>query len=324
MKALHFRPAGLAAVLLLVGCASKNPPLTFGDSTTFGLRLGNETATGGASVSLGYKAQSVALVPITYNDDDGSARTLKADGDGMSDAMSVFAVFESAAQPGAATSANSVGLGQIFSTGLAAQEITRGICQSQHSTQCGAAPSTVDSAVTETARSTQSTQVAANAEAQTNEKSLPPASVVPRGGHVPDDAPYQRPLVFLRTDVLGIDMGGSLAEKGLQFVLGYNNRNLAFIPSTAAGADGRVGRITGGETVKGQQPRDTLSVVGQFQANTQTNRLGYDLKRYFATGVAARNLGKAAGAAAAAAIAANAAQARAPAAAATTAALTGD
>ena len=303
MNVSHFRRMALVSVVLLFGCASRNPPLTFGDSTTFGLRLGNDTATGGVSVTLGYKAQSVALVPITYNDDDGSARTLKADGNGMSDAMSVFAVFESAAPPSTSASAASIGLGQIFSTGLAAQEITRGICKAQNAARCGDVQAT-EAAITEAAKAAQSAAAAANEAAARIEKVL--ATVPERGTpsatakkYTPDDGPYQRPLVFMRTDVYGFDIGGSLAEKGLQFVLGYSNRNLAFIPTNSWGADGNVGRISGDESGKGQRPRDTLSVVGQFDAKTQTSRLGYDLNRYFATGVAARNLGIAAGAAAA-------------------------
>lgn len=285
----------------------------FGDSTTFGIRLGNDTATGGASVALGYKAQSVALVPITYNDDDGGAKTLKADGGDISDAMSVFAVFESAAPASASASSASIGLGQIFSTGLAAQEITRGICKAQRAPRCGDVTIT-EPLNSEVARSAQAAAAAANAAAARIEKVLAagaergePVPVVKK--YAPDDGPYQRPLVFLRTDVLGFDIGGSLAEKGLQFVLGYTNRNLAFIPTYSWGADGNIGRITGGESGKDRPARDTLSVVGQFKADTQTGGLGYDLNRYFATGVAARNLGRAAGAAAA-----NAAQAAASAA----------
>lgn len=306
MNFANSRLAIVAAFALLSGCASRNPSLTFGDSTTFGLRLGNDTATGGASFALGYKAQSVALVPITYNDDDGSAKTLKADGGGMSDAMSVFAVFESKAPAGATAGAKSVGLGQIFSTGLAAQEITRGICKAQHSEQCADSKPPAEQAASEAAKAAQSAAVAANAAADRLDKlltaGLPPKAAGAAPVNLsPEDGPYQRPLVFMRTDVFGFEAGGSLAEKGLQFVLGYTNRNLAFIPTTAWGVDGRVGRITGGEVANGQAPRDTLSVVGQFKADTQTGRLGYELSRYFATGVAARNLGRAAGAAAAAA-----------------------
>jgi hypothetical protein len=275
----------------------------FGDTTTFGVRIGNDTATGGASVSLGYKAQSVALVPITYNDDDGYAKTLKADGRGMSDAMSVFAVFGSSTPEGGTGTVAKVGLGQMFATGLAAQEITTGyICRAQGTacppTSADAVASAAAAAANTAAAQAQAAAVAASAAAAQVAKAIDQGSVktTPRDDKIydPDNGPYQRPLVFMRTDVLGFDIGGALAEKGLQFVLGYTNRNLAFIPTYSKGEKGEVGRIVGGDTAKSGNSKDTLSVFGQFQANTQTAKLGYDLERFFATGVAARNMGTAA------------------------------
>jgi len=296
----------------LLGCASSNPPLMFGDSTTFGIRIGNDTATGGASVSLGLKAQSVALVPITYNDDDGNARSLKAHGQGqgdLRDAMSVFAVFESAAPPTGAASAPRVGLGQIFSTGLAAQDITRGyLCRAKGINDCAPAPTAADQSALAAAAMANSAATDARNAAEAADSAAKQVAGAIKSGKVAvmatpapktynaDDAPYQRPLVFLRTDVLGFDIGGSLAEKGLQFVLGYTNRNVAFIPTYTQGANGAVGRISSGDDSK-DGPRDTLSVIGQFKASTATTQLGYDLERFFATGVAARYLGQAAGSA---------------------------
>ena len=101
-------------------------------------------------------------------------------------------------------------------------------------------------------------------------------------------------MLFLRNDVVGFDIGGSLAQQGLQFNLGVTNRNLALIPVYAAGANGQVVRITGGGADgQGANPsRDAMSVLGQFKMNTETTRLGFGLDRYFATGVAARNLGE--------------------------------
>jgi hypothetical protein len=107
------------------------------------------------------------------------------------------------------------------------------------------------------------------------------------------DSPYQAPLLFLRSDVVGIDIGGSLAEQGLQFDLGYTNRNLALIPVYAAGAGGKVVRIAGGsDGAASDRSNDAMSVLGQFKVNTETTRLGLGLGRYFATGVAARNMGE--------------------------------
>ena len=53
--------AAIAAVAA-AGCAV-NPPLLFADNTTVGIGLGNDSASAGASVSLGYKARSLAVVP---------------------------------------------------------------------------------------------------------------------------------------------------------------------------------------------------------------------------------------------------------------------
>jgi hypothetical protein len=269
------RPLATCAVLLLGGCTSTNPPLMFGDSTSFGLRIGNDTATGGASVSLGMKIHSVALVPVSYVDQSGQALSLKGSArsaTGHRDAMSVFAVFDSAAPSAAGASAAKVGLGQVFATGLAAQDITEGyVCRARA--------------------------------AQTCEVTNAPAKQVPdprnekqfKMDFDPEQAPYQRPLVFLRSDVFGFDIGGSLAEQGLQFTLGYTTRNLAFIPVTARGGQGQVGRITSDNGLKDPSSADALSVLGQFRAGSETARLGYDLERFFATGLAARNLGVAIG-----------------------------
>ena len=115
-----------------------------------------------------------------------------------------------------------------------------------------------------------------------------------------EDRPYQAPLLFLRTDVVGINIGGSLAEQGLKFDLGYANRNLALVPVFAPGAGkkmyGLFGRVdpTDADARPTDALQDAYSVLGQFSANTETAKLelGLGLERYFATGVAAYNLGE--------------------------------
>lgn len=281
--------AVLAAGSLVVasGCAVTNPPLMFGDITTFGLRIGNDTATAGGSVSLGYRAQSVAIVPVSVLDKGGHPSTLKGHGRtstddiDQEDAMSVFASFKSASASSTANKESPVQLGQVFSTGLAAQSLTRGyLCREVADPHCN-----------RTAADT-----ATNAAAATNSVVSSAGSAVQAAGATRADGPYQRPLLFLRTDVFGVDIGGSLAQQGLQFVLGYNNRNLALIPVYAEGADGEVIRVSGrDQSFKDTLSRDAFSVLGQFDANTETKRLGFGLERYFATGVAARNLGESLG-----------------------------
>jgi hypothetical protein len=292
------RGSMVAAMLALAGC-STNAPLMFGDSTTFGLRLGNDTVTSGGSVSLGYKAQSVAVVPVSVLNDKGEPKLIKGHGRSNDDAMSVFAVFESnSSTPADTTASNTVRLGQVFSTGLAAQALTLGYsCRERADTDCTKTATTtaLEAAAAADRAATAATQAAEKA-AVAAAKTMAGASAEPRPAAqvqtatTATDRPYQAPLLFLRTDVVGIDIGGSLAQQGLQFNLGYSNRNIALIPTHATGSGGRVFKITGG---KGSQDAsdDALSVLGQFRANTQTTRLGYGLDRYFATGVAARNLG---------------------------------
>ena len=270
----RFHPCLVCAALALTGCTT-NPPLMFGDVTTFGLRVGNDTATMGGSVSLGYKAQSVAIVPVSVLDADGNVLLLKGSEkvrvgeSSKSDAMSVFASFDSQAGPAADSKSSQVALGQVFSTGLAAQSLTQGLCPT-----CPKNPGRDDQDTVNTASSAKKSR----AHEDRHEASAATSS------------PYQSPLLFLRTDVVGIDIGGSLAQQGLQFVIGDSNRNLALIPVAARNGWDKAVPITGDAAAQGGSQLDTLSVVGQFKAETNTAQLNVGLQRYFATGVAARNL----------------------------------
>jgi hypothetical protein len=272
----------IGAAALLAGCASSNPPLLFGDHATFGLHLGNDTASAGAAVSLGYKHRSIAVVPVSTLDQSGDAKALKAHAKGGKDALSVFAVFESTGSAPAGTTDSAVRLGQVFSTGMAAQMLTEGYaCRARGDAACPSPKPETVAAATAPATAT---------------VLLPPAAVVHAPAtsvaavSEPSNRPYQRPLVFMRTDVFGFDIGGSAAEQGAQFGLGYASRNLALIPVVATGAGGKVSRLTG-EDGDSDGTRDSYSVLGQFKSDTQTRRLGFGLERFFATGMAAQNLG---------------------------------
>jgi hypothetical protein len=268
----------------------------FGDVTTVGLRLGNDGATGGGSVSLGVKNQSIAIVPVTYLD-RGSVRYLSGNnGDAGRDALSVFASFDSKTKsPGDGGSL--VQLGQIFTTGLAAQQVTVGyLCRQKPDTpsQCDQAKKQLMALEEKTANGGSNPSTANTG--PTASSSSPAQHMAFSGApHETDDrnGPYQAPLLFARTDVYGVDIGGSLAQVGLQFVLGYGNRNIALIPTTAQNANGRTVQINSRENPEdGDRSLDTLSVIGQFKGETKTAQLGYGLERYFATGMAARNIGK--------------------------------
>jgi hypothetical protein len=205
----------------------------------------------------------VAVVPLSLLDEKGNAKALRGWSGDDRDALSVFAVFETSSQG----PTDRLRLGQIFSTGLAAQELTQGYeCHMKGDTACASpapvpapAPAPVAGAV-----------------------ATPPAT---------SDRPYQLPLVYARTDIVGIDIGGSAAEQGAVFTLGYSGRNLAVVPTyapesgqRAAGLLGNVGDAT--------TSRDASSVLGQFKSSTETSGLGFGIERYFATGIAAQNLSR--------------------------------
>ncbi|WP_341893459.1 hypothetical protein, partial [Variovorax sp. YR752] len=200
------------AALLLGACAS-NPPLLFADSTTVGLKLGADTASLGGAVSLGVKNQSLAVVPVSVVDHTSQAFSMTGQAGNRVDALSVFAVFKTDAE----NKDSPVKIGQVFSTGAAAQLITQGFeCHLATRTPCPAP---------------------GNLPAGGAETRLPP----PPG----TDRPYQRPLVYARTDTYGFDISGSTAEQGSTFTLGYGNRNLALVPIVAVSGGDRPSHLLG-------------------------------------------------------------------------------
>lgn len=257
----------LCAAALTAGCAV-NPPLLFADQVTYGIGIGNDTASAGASVSLGYKHRSLAVVPVSVLKETGQAAAVRA-ADGAStgsDALSVFAVFENSATTPAGGTPR-VRVGQIFSTGLAAQAVAQGF-ECRHNGTAAAACGTGEAA----SRTASAAKPAPVATAQAG-----------------DDRPYQMPLIFSRNDVFGLDIGGAVAEQGVSFSLGFTTRNLALVPVVAPSAGARLTSLFGSGDA-GES--DSYSVVGQFESNTETRGLGIGLERFFATGVAAVKLGR--------------------------------
>lgn len=283
--------AWLGASVLLAGCAiNANPPLLFGDHTTYGLHLGTDPASAGGSVALGFKARSLAVVPVSVLQPDGRAEAIRGKenlgGDGAypdADALSVFAVFASTAHEGGTAPEGHVRLGQVFATGVAAQTLTRGYqCrQSPDAAACLAPAPAASAALAGPPRKVR--------QAEDAPRKVPGENAAPAGGAAAaaeGSQPYQSPLVFARTDVVGIDIGGSIAEQGLRFVLGYDVNNIALIPAAAKNANGHMSSLFG----EGHARSDAYSVLGQFRSDTATKGLNLGLERYFATGIAARNL----------------------------------
>ncbi|MDP1533679.1 MAG: hypothetical protein Q8N44_21500 [Rubrivivax sp.] len=303
MKALHWG-ALLSACPLILGCASTvNPPLLFGDHTTYGLHLGSEPASTGGSVVLGYKARSLAVVPVSVLQPDGSAAAIRSkDGDPNAardtDALSVFAVFENQAEESGDTK-SAVRLGQIFATGLAAQSLTRGIrCRADPADDaCKKAPAPAVSAAQKVTASTALTAENVDSVLDTALRRVLAevgGGKVAAGAAPATEAPYQSPLVFVRTDTIGINIGGSIVEQGMRFAIGADFNNVALIPPATRNGQGRHSDLYAIDA-EGKRT-DVLSVLGQFESTTATKGLNLGLKRYFATGLAARNLAQALGA----------------------------
>lgn len=95
------------------------------------------------------------------------------------------------------------------------------------------------------------------------------------------------PLVFGRTQSIGIGVQGSAADQGASITLGFNDRNIAVVPTTTMAGD----KIRSIATDKDNLPfEDALSVLGQFEANAKATSPDVSLGTFFSTGMAARHL----------------------------------
>jgi hypothetical protein len=98
----------------------------------------------------------------------------------------------------------------------------------------------------------------------------------------------EAPLVFGSTNVLGVSIGGSVADTGGEFVVGYKGLDLAVIPVSAvqSGTEKFIGATAGSGHA------DSYSVIGQFSAEAGRSADGANagLGKFFATGIAARNI----------------------------------
>jgi hypothetical protein len=252
--------------------------LIFGDDAHVGLHLGPESATGGGAINLGYKHRSIALVPVSVLNDDGIADAIRADDTEAKDALPVFAVFETSSPSGDAKDTQSprqLHVGQIFSTGAAAQAITTGYrCRAEGATTCPA-PTTASTPSTTTSTPSK------------------PAISEPR-----QKGPFQTPLVYARTDIFGLDAGVSLQdvstsqEAGL--TLSYGSRNLALVPVYRESANHHIDALYSESINQAsrRQGRDAFSVLGQFQSSNGLTTTAFGLSRFFATGMAAANLAR--------------------------------
>ena len=94
------------------------------------------------------------------------------------------------------------------------------------------------------------------------------------------------PLIFGQSHTVGITIGASTTDQGGEFVLGYKDRNIALIPVTTPQSSGDSTLVKA--TVGASQ--DAMSVIGQFEVNSETKDADVGLGKFFATGIAAQQL----------------------------------
>jgi hypothetical protein len=97
------------------------------------------------------------------------------------------------------------------------------------------------------------------------------------------------PLVFARTQTVGVAVAGSVPDQGASITLGYSDRNLAVVPTTT-----REGHPIRSIAPDGDNPDvhfdDALSVLGQFAVNAKAANPEVGLGTFFSTGMASRTL----------------------------------
>lgn len=99
------------------------------------------------------------------------------------------------------------------------------------------------------------------------------------------------PLSFTESNNIGITVASSPAAQGGEITLGYRSLDLALVPVTVRQADGNATNLfVDVRSADGGEATDTLSVLGQFEANAEAPGATVGLGRFFATGLAAQKL----------------------------------
>lgn len=94
------------------------------------------------------------------------------------------------------------------------------------------------------------------------------------------------PLVFGQSHTVGVSIGTSAAGQGGELTLGYKDYDLAIVPVTASQSDGTNAQLKS----KAETHEDALSVLGQFELNSDAKQVDVGLGKFFATGMAATKL----------------------------------
>ncbi len=95
------------------------------------------------------------------------------------------------------------------------------------------------------------------------------------------------PLVFGQSHTVGLSIGGSAADQGVDLTLGYKDKDIAIVPVTVAQKGGANTQI---KSSAGAGHEDALSVLGQFELNSDAKQADVGLGKFFATGIAAKTL----------------------------------
>jgi hypothetical protein len=91
------------------------------------------------------------------------------------------------------------------------------------------------------------------------------------------------PLIFGRTQTVGVSVAATVPDQGAHLTLGFSDRNIAIVPTTTPS----------GELIRSNATEfnDALSVLGQFEVTTAGGtQVSAGLGTFFSTGLAARNL----------------------------------
>jgi hypothetical protein len=126
------------------------------------------------------------------------------------------------------------------------------------------------------------------------------------------ELPKNMPLVFGESITVGIGVGATTADQGMDFTLGFKSRDVAIIPVVAydqAGAPQRLNaenredsksdkstQSDGKTTVDTARPerstesKDAFSVLGVFSTDTSATTKTTGIGKFFATGTAAQRI----------------------------------
>lgn len=110
------------------------------------------------------------------------------------------------------------------------------------------------------------------------------------------EASKNAPVIFGQAQTVGISIGQNQATQAPEFVLGYKDANIAFLPTVAIGDDGKVVPLGGATEFPSKDGstkfNETYSVLGQFEvdANAGQSDTGAKIGKFFSTGLAAQKL----------------------------------